>query len=142
MNTIRRSAALIAIAITVLVALTTPAQAAFSAYATPATATIGTVTVAPPVNVTVETSNCHARWADVTVSWRASPTAKVTGYRVAAHRSDGVTRVVAQTDATTTRVSVTSDKFDLRGYTMTFTVMTETSYGWTAESATSAVMAC
>ena len=143
MTRLRRGVLLIAVVVaTVLVGTATAAQAAFDDSASMATLTVGTTTVHAPTNVTVETSGCKARWVDVNVSWGASTTAEVTGYQVTAHRSDGVVQVVAQTDAATTRLSGTVDKFTLTGYTTTLTVMARTSYGWTATSAQTRVLSC
>jgi hypothetical protein len=140
---LRRGVLLLAVVVaTVLAGTATAAQAAFDDEASMATLTVGTTTVLAPTNVTVETSGCKARWVDVTVRWGASTTEKVTGYQVTAHRSDGVVQVVAQTDAATTSVSGTVDKFTLTGYTTTLTVMARTSYGWTAVSAQTGTVRC
>jgi len=140
---LRRGVLLVAVVVaTVLGVTATAAQAAFNDKASMATLTVGTLTVHAPTNVSVTTSGCKARWVDVTVSWAASTTAEVTGYQVTAHRSDGVVQVVAQTDATTTSLSGTVDKFDLAGYTTTLTVTARTSYGWTAVSARTGALTC
>lgn len=142
MTFLRRSIVVTFLAVaTALASTALPAQAAFNDTAT-SSATVGTVTVAAPTALTVETPGCTARWVDVTVSWSASTTAKVTGYLVTAHRSDGIVQTIAQTDAATTRLRNTADKFDLMGYSTTFTVTTKTSYGWTKESVKSGAITC
>ena len=143
MTVFRRSVLLVALAVATVLGLTiSPAQAAYTAKAALPTATIGTVKVAAPTNVTAQAPDCNGRWVEVTVSWRPSTTAKVTGYRITAFRSDGASLVVADTDANTTSFSRTADRFDLAGYTTTFTVMTQTSYGWTAVSPKSGAITC
>jgi hypothetical protein len=76
------------------------------------------------------------------VEWQRSLTTRgVTGYRVTAHLSNGTTTVMAQTDAGTFEVYGSSPQANL-AYSPRFSVTTLTSYGWTAESAKSAVLSC
>ena len=133
---------LVAVAATVALGLeATAAQASFTGTAS-MSATIGTVTVAAPTDLTVQTSGCNGRWVDVTLSWRPSTSSKVVGYQVTAYRSDGIVQTVAQTDAATTQLQQTADRNDLFGYTTTLTVTTMTSYGWTRQSAQSGAITC
>ncbi|OMQ15139.1 hypothetical protein A7K94_0211585 [Modestobacter sp. VKM Ac-2676] len=142
MTRIRASLVVGAVAVATLLGSSgSPAQAAFTAGAA-MSATVGTVTVAAPTSVTVQTSGCNSRWINVTVSWDASSTARVLAYQVIAHRSDGVVQTVAQTDAATTKIQGTVDKFDLQGHTTTLTVTTLTSYGWTSAPTQKAVFPC
>ena len=119
------------------------ADAAFSTNRALPSMSITTGTVTPATSVSAAVSSCaNKRWMDVTVSWIASPTVGVTGYLVYAHYSDGSTTTVAQTSAGTTSVATTVDKFSSGATTVTFTVVTQTSYGWTAESAPSGPLTC
>lgn len=119
------------------------ADAAFSTSRALPSTSITTRTVVPATNVSAVLSSCsNTRWMNITVSWTGSPTAGVTGYLVNAHRNDGSTMTVAQTPADTTSASTTVDKLSSGATTVTFTVITQTSYGWTSESASSGSLTC
>jgi hypothetical protein len=102
---------------------------------------IATITVAPPSSMTI-TGRCQGWWYDFAISWPASTTTRgVTGYRVTAYLNNGTTYVVGQTDAATRTISMTVDNDNL-SLQPRITVTTLTSYGWTTESAKSAVVTC
>jgi hypothetical protein len=104
---------------------------------------IATRTVQPVTDVAAVLSSCsNTRWMNITVSWTGSPTAGVTGCLVNAHRNDGSTMTVAQTSAGTTNPSTTVDKLSSGATIVTFTVIAQTGYGWTAESASSGSLTC
>lgn len=119
------------------------ADAAFSVSRPLTSMKVSTLTVSPATNVSAGLASCsNNRWIAITVSWSASRTAGVTGYLVNAHRNDGSTMTVAQTSADTTTADTTVDKLSTGATTVTFTVITQTSYGWTAESASSGPATC
>lgn len=119
------------------------ADAAFSRSRALPSTSITTQTVLPATNVSAVLSSCsNNRWMAITVSWTGSPTDGVTGYLVNAHRNDGSTMTVAQTPAGTTSANTTVDKLSSGATTVTFTIVTQTSYGWTAESASSGSLTC
>jgi hypothetical protein len=78
----------------------------------------------------------------VAVSWDDSTSPTVSGYAVKAYRSDGQVTTVAQFVDTTTTADTTVDKLSSGSTSVTFTVTTLTSYGWTAESSRSGQMTC
>ncbi|SOE04080.1 hypothetical protein [Blastococcus haudaquaticus] len=158
MTTIRRVLILIGLTLAVTVAAAIPASAAFQDTYTART-TVGTGTVAAPASVTVndycgQTANggyydangtwvtTYYYWYDATVTWPASTTARgVTGYRVMAHLNNGTSVVMAETDAVNRTVNARVDRGYLN-YQPRVSVITLTSYGWTAETPRTAVLAC
>ncbi|WP_040337126.1 hypothetical protein [Candidatus Blastococcus massiliensis] len=142
MNAIRRTAVLIGLTVAVIIGSSVTASATFADWAA-RNATVVTSGVAAPANVNVTVTYCHpVHTVDVTVSWPASTTTRgVTGYRVNAYLNDGSTVVVAQTDAATRSVSATVARSYLT-LQPRVSVTTLTSYGWTTESARSAVISC
>jgi hypothetical protein len=119
------------------------ADAAFVTSSPLPSMSLTTRTVAPATNVTAVLSSCsNMRWMNITVSWTSSPTAGVSGYVVDAHRNDGASMTVARTSASTTSTATTVDKLSEGATTVTFTVTTQTSYGWTAVSASSGPLTC
>jgi hypothetical protein len=139
----RRTGALLALLLGVLLGTTGPAAAAFSATRPLAAVTVSTVVVQAPPAVTAQEASCsQARFMSVRVSWTPSSSPGVSGYAVKAFRSDGQISTVARTDASGTSAAVTVDKMSSGSTTVSFGVVTETGYGWTAESARSAQATC
>jgi hypothetical protein len=158
MSTSRRALTLIGLTVAVLIGAIVPASATFSedvavatsmatgAVAAPASVTVvdwcqtvPTTTVDPltGVSTTTYTYTYHA-----TVSWPASTTARgVVGYRAIAHLNNGTSVVMAETNAATTSISATVDQYYLQ-FQPRVSVLTLTSYGWTAEGAKSPVLTC
>ena len=158
MTRTRRILTLIGLAVTITVAGTLPASAEFSETVAVATAT-STATVAAPASIAVSdwcqtvptttvdpltgvSTTTYSYLYHATINWPASTTARgVTGYRVIAHLNNGTSVVMAETPATTRTVSASVDQYYLQ-FQPQVTVMTLTSYGWTAESAKSPVLTC
>lgn len=156
MTTIRRIVVLIALTVAVIAGAGVPAWAAYKDSAK-VDLTITNLTVAPPSSVTVNGScsttssttwngtawvTTYSYWYSATVTWPASTTSRgVTGYRVKAYLNNGTSYVMAETNASTRTTSDTVDRAYL-SYQPRVSVMTLTSYGWTAESAKSAVLTC
>jgi hypothetical protein len=149
MTSIRRAVVLLSTTTAVLFGAVLPADAQLGDSASTPTMAITTVDVQAPTNLSTAGTKCDTTWNGWTwvttlhakVSWRASTTTRgVTGYRVVAHVNGfpypiqdvpaGVTSLTGDYDA-----SVTSN-------TITVTVTTLTSYGWTEESAQSGVIKC
>jgi hypothetical protein len=63
------------------------------------------------------------------------------GYRAIAHLNNGTSVVMAETNAATTSISATVDQYYLQ-FQPRVSVLTLTSYGWTAEGAKSPVLTC
>ena len=158
MTRTRRILALIGLTAAITVAGSLPASATFSeTVAVPTTIATGTVTAPASVAVsdwcqTVPTTTVdpltgvstttYSYLYHSTITWPASTTARgVIGYRVVAHLNNGTSVVMAETPATTRTVSATVDQYYLQ-FQPRVSVMTLTNYGWTAESAKTAVLAC
>jgi hypothetical protein len=158
MTATRRVLVLIGLTLAVMIGAAIPASATFADSVTVKTS-ITTGTVAAPVSVTVDdycgqTANggyynaygqwvtTYSYWFDATVTWPASTTARgVTGYRVMAHLNNGTSVVMAETTAATRSVNARVDRTYLN-YQPRISVITLTSYGWTAETPRTAVLAC
>ena len=142
MTGIRRTLLLAALTVAVFLGTPAAAQAAFSDSITTPPATISTATVAGPTDVTARQINCgsNARWQDVSLSWAASPTAGVSGYRVTVYRTNGSVVDTATVGAGATAVVIQTDKFSVS--TRDFTVTTLTGYGWSKESPKVQGVAC
>jgi hypothetical protein len=149
MTRIRRIAVLLSFAAAAFFGGMLPADAQFSNSAAAPTMAITSVDVLAPTNLSTAGTKCDTTWNGWTwvttlhakLSWRPSATTRgVTGYRVTALVNGfrypiqdvpaGVTSLTGDYDA-----SVTSN-------TITVTVTTLTSYGWTEESAQSGVIKC
>ena len=142
MTGIRRTLLLAALTVAVFLGTPAAAQAAFSDSITTPSATISTATVAAPTDLTANQVNCctNARWQDVSLTWTASSTAGVSGYRVTVYKTSGSVVATATFGAGTTAVVIQTDKFNVS--TMDFAVTTLTSYGWTKESPKVQALAC
>jgi hypothetical protein len=142
MNAIRRSA--LTLALTLAAALgsagsTTPAQASFSDSASQA-ATVTTVTVAAPTNVT-GSLDCGRRASTMGATWTLSTSARVSGYRVTVYFSDGVVQVV-ELGATATSWSAAIEPYFVTAFSVEYSVTTKTDYGWFKESARTGSFQC
>ncbi|MGY1855508.1 hypothetical protein [Modestobacter sp. SYSU DS0290] len=154
MTRLRRGLVLLALAVATTVGLTvTPAQAAFSAQ-TSTTASVGTITVAGPAQVSTDGTGCpyslayqNGSWRlirtlRVQVSWPKSTTTRgVDGYIVTAHLRDGSSYPVATVGPGTTSLSDTYDlSYADQGIRVSIT--THTTYGWTGQSPLSKEISC
>jgi len=140
-NALRRRALLILIATATVIGLTAgTAQAAFTDRATMTTLTVGSLTVTAPTSIQVN-SSCTTTDLNVTLTWKTSTTAKVSGYDITAYTSSGQVLETFSTGATATSYSVSASKA-YASYGLRVTVTTQTSYGWTAESPKSGAITC
>ncbi|MCU1670155.1 MAG: hypothetical protein JWP40_3082 [Blastococcus sp.] len=142
MKIMRRLATLIGLTLAVIVGASIPAYALFSDSVSLPGTSITTVTVARPTSVSVSITRCHpVKGTNVTVTWVGSGTKGVTGYRVMAHLGNGQSIVMGETAAGTTtfdgNLSVSSMDAQPR-----LSVIALTSYGWTAQSAKTGIIAC
>jgi hypothetical protein len=132
-----------------------PASATFS-DSVAQTATMRALTVAPTASVDVDdhcsttsysswngwtTVRVTENWYDATVTWPASPMRSVSGYRVMAHLANGQSVVMGETSATNRTVSARVARAYL-SYQPRLSVITLTGYGWTAQTARTAVPSC
>jgi len=140
-STLRRSVLLVAFALATVLGLNvSPAQAAFDDRAALPTATIGTVTVAAPTNIKVS-SSCTTYDLDVTVSWKSSTTPGISGYTITAYTSTGQVLETFTTSPSTTSYSVSAPR-TYAAYGIRVSITSQTSYGWTKESAKSGAITC
>ena len=156
MTGIRRVLVLIGLTSAVTIGAAIPASATFAESVT-STTSVATGTVAAPASMTIndycgQTTTSYWNgwttvyttnyWYDATVTWPASTTARgVTGYQVIAHLNTGESVVIGQTDAATRTVRARVDRSYL-ALQPRISIVTLTSYGWTAETAKSAVLTC
>lgn len=150
MNTTRRILVMAGMVLAVMVGTTIPAAATFTDSVALPTMSISTLTVQAPTQVEVK-GHCTSTVDPLTgaltttvlakVEWWRSSSRGVTGYRVTAHLNNGTSYVMATSDASADETFGTADAGYLT-YQPRFTVTTLTSYGWTAQSAMSNVLAC
>ena len=149
MNRIRYSALVVIGAVLMLLGPITAALAAMDDRAQLPTMSIGTVDVAPPTKLSTAGTKCVSSWNNGTwqtrlqarVSWTASTTARISGYRVTAVFSDGTRYPVAQVGAAVTSLTGDYDSY-YATQNIRVVVTTLTSYGWTGESQPSGVIKC
>jgi hypothetical protein len=154
-NALRRSILMVAIAVATIVGFTaSAAQAAFDDKAMMTTLTVGTITVAPPTELSTAGTNCTRSyyWANGTwnvsttlharVSWKASATTRgVSGYRVTAWFADGSSYPLGDLGPTVTTVAMDVDG-SYANQDIRVTVTTLTNYGWTTQSTKSGAITC
>jgi len=136
---LRRAGVLVLLVACLVIGSSLPSGATFADSATVST-TVATASVGPPTNLTAST-RCRGNTATVTLRWNASTSTRLSGYLIRVHLG------AAYQDQTTVGPTTTSwqgstDTFYVSNYTMTFTVWTETQYGWSAESAHTARIVC
>ena len=138
MNGIRRGLILLGLTVAVIVGVSIPASANYSDSVT-VRPTISTTTVAGPTNV-VGKLTC-GRPATMSATWALSSTARVSGYVVSVYFSDGFVQTV-QLGPTATSWSKAITDYNVTAYSINYTVTTQTTYGWTKESAHTAAFQC
>jgi hypothetical protein len=143
MTGIRRNLLLIPLAVAVVLGglgPAHPAQASFSRTATAATTQIATATVAPPTNVTGSLT-CGKSSATMAANWTLSTSSPVSGYLVTVHFDDGFVQNV-QMGATATSWSAPISLYQASLHALSYSVTTQTAYGWTTESASTGWFSC
>jgi hypothetical protein len=120
----------------------TAAHASFKDPAALTPMSVGTATVAAPGNFS-GTLTCGSgnNPATMAASWAASTSAKVSGYLVTVYFSDGYTQTV-QLGSTATGWSTQIGMYNVTAYSVQYAVTTQTTYGWTAQSARTAWFRC
>ena len=143
MTGIRRSLLLLALTVAVVsggLGPAHPAQASLSEKVTAASMDIGTATVAAPATVTGALA-CGRTSATMSATWTASTSAKIKGYMVSVIYSDGFVQTVDM-PATATSWSKAASLYSVQAYAIRYTVTTQTTYGWTAESTSTGWFQC
>jgi hypothetical protein len=120
---------------------TTAANASFADSASLGTTmSVTSATVAAPGSV-VGALACTSPNATMSATWAASTSTRVSGYLVSVYFSDGFVQTV-QLGSTATSWSASIAIFNVTAYKVQYSVTTQTSYGWTKESAKTAWFQC
>jgi hypothetical protein len=138
MTGIRRGLFLLGLTVAVVIGASVPASATYS-EAVAVKTTISTTTVAAPGNL-VGKLTC-GRPATMSATWSLSTTARVSGYLVSVHFSDGFVQTV-QLGATATSWSATIDPYYVTAYSIRYSVTTQTNYGWSKETPLTGAFQC
>ena len=101
---------------------------------------IGTATIAAPGSFTGSLA-CGTSNSTMSASWTASSARSVSGYLITVYFSDGFKQTV-QLASTATTWSASISTFNVTAYQVQYSVTTQTSYGWTKESAKTAWFGC
>jgi hypothetical protein len=117
-----------------------PAQASFGDSTATPTMQVTTTTVAAPGSFKGSLT-CGSTSATMAASWTLSGTPQVSGYLVTVYFSDGYTQTV-QLGTTATSWSAVIGIYNVTAYQVQYSVTTQTSYGWTKESARTAWFHC
>ena len=133
----RRAAVLLLLTAGLVFGAALPSWASFT-EAVAVKTTVTTPTVEVP-GIPTARATCSGGTATVTMNWNASAAPRVSGYRVRLWLGNAWQDAATVTGLTWT--GTTSTTF-VSGYVMTFTIGTQTSYGWTAESVHTAQVLC
>ena len=140
MTRIRRGLVLLAIVVTAVLTGTGPAAQASFADSVRVSTSIATATVAAPV-IGPGSLTCGRSTATMALTWTKSTSARVSGYLVTVYFSDGYTQTVPLA-STATSWSSSISTYNVTAYQVRYSVTTQTTYGWTAESAKTAWFGC
>jgi len=133
MSALRRTAVLVALTVGVVLGAGIPASATFADSVGMPPSTVQTAVVAAPTGVTGSLT-CGRTSATMNVSWTKSTSARVSGYRVVVHFSDGFDQPADLPLVTGTTWSAPISLYNAQAYQIQYSVETHTDYGWTAES--------
>jgi hypothetical protein len=135
---IRRATVLLLLTAGLFFGAALPSWASFTDSVATPQMTISTPTLQVPGTPTAR-ATCTATTATITLNWNASTAPRVSGYKVRLWLNTSwqdVTTVAGTTWTGNTQLGYVT------GYTMTFSVFTQTPYGWTAESTHTAQVLC
>jgi hypothetical protein len=128
---VRRLLAVLGTAVALIFGTVLPASAGF-ADKEAITLTAGTVTVAAPGNV-VGKLTCGSTSSTMNVTWTASTSSRVSGYRITVHFSDGY-KQHTDVDASATSWTAPIPTYNVTAFSIRYTVTTYTEYGWEKET--------
>ena len=117
---------------------TTPAQASFGDSTATPVMQVTTATVAAPGNVKGSLT-CGSQSATMAATWTASTTPQVSGYMVSVYFNDGYVQTVSLPSTATSWSQAIGIFYVTGSGWVQYSVTTQTSYGWTTESAKTAV---
>ena len=141
MNGIKRFLAVLGMALSVVVGTGVPASATFSDTTAVATTNFATVTVAAPGNVVGELLCGGRSDSTMKVSWTHSDAARISGYRVTVHFSDGYEqgeRVAATATSWTKKITT----YNVTKYAIQYSLTTLTDHGWYTQSSKTGWFQC
>jgi hypothetical protein len=118
----------------------TVANASFSNSAALPGMSISSVAVAAPGSFSGSLT-CGSPNSTMAAGWTLSATPGITGYLVTVYFSDGFKQTVPLA-STATSWSASISSFNVTAYKVQYSVTTQTSYGWTKESAKTAWFQC
>jgi hypothetical protein len=118
----------------------TSADAAFGDSAALSAMSVTSATVTAPTGFTGSLA-CGSSNSTMSASWTASTAPRVSGYLITVYFSDGYAQTV-QLGSTATSWSASITTYNVTAYKVQYTVTTQTSYGWTKESAKTAWFGC
>lgn len=136
----KRLLTLLGLAVAVLVGSSIPAAATFSDSTAVPTMSIATRTVVAPGAVTGRLT-CGSPNSTMSLTWNASGTPRVNGYRVTVHFSDGYEQV-ENLPATATSWSKSISTYNVTNWSIQYSVTTLTDYGWTKQSGRTGAAKC
>jgi hypothetical protein len=139
MTATRRLLAVLGVALAVVVGSSIPASATYSDKVA-ISLTASTLTVAAPGTV-VGRLTCTPDTSTMSVTWTASPSPRVTGYRVTVLFSDG-SKQHTDVGASATSWSAPITTYDVTAFSIRYTVTTFTAYGWEKESVDTGSFRC
>jgi hypothetical protein len=102
---------------------------------------VATATIPLAEGLEIKNVVCTTTAVSALIEWRRSTARDVTGYRLTAHLQNGSTEVISQAGPDVLEVPLTRDATWLQRRPA-FTVTVLTSYGWTSQTAKSAVLTC
>jgi hypothetical protein len=150
MTRIRRLAVVVSTATALLFAGALPADAQFASTETKAAAAVTTITVDAPTNLNFGGTKCTTvlQWdgtykttLNAKLSWRASTTPGVSGYRVVA-LVNGYPYPIDEVGPGVTSLTGSYDASVVNNNNISVTVTTLTTYGWTKQSGQVGVIKC
>ena len=141
MTAVRRALQVLGLALAVIFGSSIPASAGLADTAAVAPMTLGTATVAAPGNV-VGKLTCGQTTSTMNVTWTPGGSARVTGYTVTVHFSDGYQQSSFVAGASTTAWAGSIPTYNVTAYAIRYSVTTQTNYGWFTQSALTGSFRC
>jgi hypothetical protein len=141
MTAVRRALQALGLALAIVLGSSIPASAGLADTAAVPAMTLGTATVVAPGNV-VGKLTCGPTTSTMNVTWTPSGSAKVTGYTVTVHFSDGVQQSSFVAGASSAAWSSSIATYNVTAYAVRYSVTTQTTYGWFTQSALTGSFRC
>jgi hypothetical protein len=142
MTTTRRILVLAGTVLALMIGTSVSASASFSdsAKVTATPMSVSTATAAAP-GAGPGSITCRSSSATMALTWTKSTSARVSGYLVTVYFSDGYSQTVQMT-ANDTSWSQAIALYNVTAYSVRYSVTTQTEFGWTKESASTAWFRC